>query len=41
VGGLDRSAIQDAVELECADSDLSDLRLAGATDAMLKAVRKR
>ena len=41
VGSLDRTAIQDAIELELADSDMSDVRLASATDAVLKAVRER
>ena len=41
VGGLDRTAVQDAIELELADSDMSDVRLASATDAVLKAVRER
>ena len=38
---LDRSAIRDAIEVETADSDLSDVRLSSATDAVLKAARER
>ena len=38
---IDRGAVQDAIEVETADSDLSDVRLASATDAVLKAARER
>ena len=38
---IDRAAVQDAIEVETADSDLSDVRLASATDAVLKAARER
>jgi hypothetical protein len=38
---LDRAAIRDAIEVETADSDLSDVRLSSATDAVLKAARER
>jgi hypothetical protein len=38
---IDRAAVQDAIEVETADSDLSDVRLASTTDAVLKAARER
>ena len=38
---IDRAAVQDAIEVETADSDLSDVRLASATDAVLRAARER
>jgi hypothetical protein len=37
---LDRAAMEDALTVETADSDISDLRLRATTEAVLKAARE-